>query len=564
MLTDRVVWLAIAMFVAIGVLLFPAAGVDDSYITFWVAHELSQRGDILNYNGDAVEQSSSLGFVLAIAAVQWLTGVDASVVGRVLAIGFGLATILAAANASRWLGSSVGRAAAALLATCGYFVHWSFAGMECTLAALAGTLLVLSIATVLDEGANPRRLSATAALTLVYVSARPESMFILAATLGGVLTVLGLQRAINGMPADPDKALTRSLRSLFAMCLAALAILAGFRFFLFGLWFPEAVYAKSDGLAASKIVQGFRYLLEGSADSDNGQRISEFILLPFVASVSAARFIARGVASRTPSHLLPVCGLFLIANLGFVVLVGGDGMPGNRFVVPAMPTAAVLAAAFLHEWLRRNVFHLTIGLWVALQVGGAVVFAQNEPGSYPLWAAPVLAEGREPGRFNWFERANHDHRRYIPMIAALEQQIGRIAANRQPVSMLSGQSGFVMYHVVRTNPGTLRFIDRFGIVTRDFRQCSVSADASRTMWGLEIDLAHYLEHREEFQRACGIAPPDIVYDLYWERLPAELERELRAMGYQLAYVQEDELIPGANDGRAFVAIRQRSMPEQPK
>jgi len=559
--TDPVVWLAMAMFLSIGVLLFPGAGPDDAYMTFWVADVLSRHGDILNYNGDAVEQSSSVGFVVAIALVQWLTGLEASVVGRFLAVGFGLATILATASVMRSLGGPVGRAAAALVASSSYFVSWSFAGMECTLAALAGTLLVLLTAKVLDEGPSPRRLAAAAGLTMAYVSSRPESMFILGATLGGVVAVLWLHRAMSGTPTGSDKTLTQRVLPLVAVCLATIAIVIALRLWKFGLIFPEPVYAKS-GLSKSRILQGLHYLVEGS--TDNGKRISEFVLVPLVALIGAARFVASGVESHTRSWLLPVCGLFLMANLGFIVLIGGDGMPGGRFFLPVIPVAAILSAALLQAWLRPRAFSVTTPLWVALQVGGTLVFAGNESllSSYPLWAVPDPIESGGPGRFNWFERMNHSHRRYMPAVAVLEEQVRRIEAHKRPVLILSGQSGFVMYQVVRAHPGILRYLDRFGLVTRDFRQCSVSAAARRTVWGLEIEIERYLFERDTFRRACGISPPDIIYDLFEEEsFLRELEQRLNDAGYTLAYVQVPELIPRSNYGRAYIAVRQLAMPK---
>ena len=39
-------------------------GPDDTHITFYVARELATTGQYVNYDGDALEQSSSMGLVL--------------------------------------------------------------------------------------------------------------------------------------------------------------------------------------------------------------------------------------------------------------------------------------------------------------------------------------------------------------------------------------------------------------------------------------------------------------------------------------------------------------------
>ena len=51
---------ALVLFLLFGFLFFPAAGVDDAHITYWPAYTLAHSFEIVNYNGDAIEQSSSL------------------------------------------------------------------------------------------------------------------------------------------------------------------------------------------------------------------------------------------------------------------------------------------------------------------------------------------------------------------------------------------------------------------------------------------------------------------------------------------------------------------------
>lgn len=79
--TDRgVLILATAIAVVLGGVLvgtqYPAAGNDDSHITYWAAFALSEYGEIVNYNGVALEQSSSLLLVLLLAAIRKLLGVE--------------------------------------------------------------------------------------------------------------------------------------------------------------------------------------------------------------------------------------------------------------------------------------------------------------------------------------------------------------------------------------------------------------------------------------------------------------------------------------------------------
>lgn len=56
-----------------GFFVYGATGHDDAHITFWAAHTLSSHGNITNYNGEYVQQSSSLLLTLLLAAIHYLT-----------------------------------------------------------------------------------------------------------------------------------------------------------------------------------------------------------------------------------------------------------------------------------------------------------------------------------------------------------------------------------------------------------------------------------------------------------------------------------------------------------
>src|SRR4029077_16251883 len=70
-------------------LFYVHGGQDDTYITYWAARTVAEHGQILNYNGARVEQSSSLALVvilgvlskalpLSLPTLGYLTGVGAS------------------------------------------------------------------------------------------------------------------------------------------------------------------------------------------------------------------------------------------------------------------------------------------------------------------------------------------------------------------------------------------------------------------------------------------------------------------------------------------------------
>ena len=52
---------------ALAILLFGQGGQDDTYISYWPARALAEHGEIVNYNGLRLEQSSSLSLVVLLS-----------------------------------------------------------------------------------------------------------------------------------------------------------------------------------------------------------------------------------------------------------------------------------------------------------------------------------------------------------------------------------------------------------------------------------------------------------------------------------------------------------------
>src|SRR4051812_43111323 len=86
--------LACGLFLLFGFGLFESTGRDDVYITFWPAHTLATQGQVLNYNGEAVEQSSSLLYVLLLGALCWISRLEPHQIGLAVSVLLGLAAIV--------------------------------------------------------------------------------------------------------------------------------------------------------------------------------------------------------------------------------------------------------------------------------------------------------------------------------------------------------------------------------------------------------------------------------------------------------------------------------------
>ena len=84
----------LVILVAISLVLFPSAGRDDSHITYWASYATARFGEIVNYNGDRIEQSSSLLHVLGLAVIAKLTSLPLPTIGGLGSILCGALTLI--------------------------------------------------------------------------------------------------------------------------------------------------------------------------------------------------------------------------------------------------------------------------------------------------------------------------------------------------------------------------------------------------------------------------------------------------------------------------------------
>ena len=124
------------------------------HITCWPAYTLSHFGQILNYNGDRVEQSSSLLQVLLLARARQAHELDLVTLAKLSSIAFGIASLLVLFTlVARVAGRAAGVCAALIAAVSIPIVYWSFSGMETSLVSLTGLCVVLTTADYIAEHA---------------------------------------------------------------------------------------------------------------------------------------------------------------------------------------------------------------------------------------------------------------------------------------------------------------------------------------------------------------------------------------------------------------------------
>lgn len=538
---------AAALSVASGAWFYAAAGRDDVHITYWVAHALATRGAPLNLNLDWVEQSSSLLQVLLLAPLAALPGADLVTLGGALAVLAGAATVVFTASIAPRVGVRHGLAAATVLGLAPGFTYWSWGGLETSLAALVLCALVAACGAVLDGGGR-RAWAATAALLLAFVMVRPEALFVvLAACAALAVAVAWGARSRAGMPT-----LSR-VAALGALAVLLFGLLAAWRHHAYGAFFPQPVAAKAAGLDPDRALAGVDYLgaLLGAS--------------PTLAVVLLAA-TGAGYAVLRPGARAPGCAMaaaaFLAASLAFVVASGGDWMEGGRFVVPLLPLAVLLAARAL-AGLRRGA-PLLLSLAALGFVVETVIFAgtQSTGALLPHALAQARAARAVHGDgFSWFEVANRVHLRDIPVVRRLDAVVGERLATQPQVTVLSAQMGMVPYHLARHYAGRVRFVDRRALASADFTRCAATRDVPRTWAGLELDYAALFLGRPGLLEACGIARPDVVFDL--EAPGGPVQRLLERQGYVIVYRHGGVITTPGGGGEVladqFIAVR-RAVP----
>ncbi len=279
---------------------------DDAFISMRYARNLVEGHGLVWNVGDRVEGYTNFLWVLALAGARAL-GVDlvhaASLLGCACALGVVLVAVslgeALVSPARRWLGLFGG----AVVAVNTALACWAFAGLEGPLFAL----LLASSALAFARGrlAVAGLLAGTSALT------RPEGLLWVAA-LAAAQALYGDRRG--------------AARAAGAAALVVAPHLLWRRAY-YGAWLPNTFHAKVS-LTQGHLAAGLDYLSDASAAFG----------WPLLAA-----FVVLGAAVRPDRRVAAMAG-FTAAYLGYLAVIGGDGLPMFRFAVPVLPFLAALAA----------------------------------------------------------------------------------------------------------------------------------------------------------------------------------------------------------------------------
>lgn len=531
------------LFVVLGAALFGSTGRDDTYITYWPAQTLLRFGEILSYNGERLEQSSSLLHVLLLAATSWVTGISVPAAGWALGVLGGVACIVLAQVAASRAEPGAATLAGVLVGTTAYVTYWSFSGLETPIAAALLLLVVVAVARVLDRG-RPGDWTLAVGSIAAFTLVRPEAGLVALATTAGVLGWAVLARCRRQVLAHGALA-TRA--GLIATVLVTVALVVVARLAYFGDAVPQPVHAKVRGV---RLGPGAEYAWHWLR--------APYVLLPLlVLAVAALVGAARRPGARA-SSIETVLWFALAAQLGSVVTAGGDWMEAGRLLVPGLAVAATLTAVVVVRLPLRRLATVGVAAGLAVvQLAGVWHVAAGISTGRPVWTdlEPIVpvADAEASSRFSWFERSNRVHQRDAVFVPVLSDVVERLhAATGRPVVVATGQAGMVPYYVFEAQYPDVRLIDVGRLTGESFEHCLGGTQASP--FGFVMSYGYWFTHIDE----CRLALPDLLFGLgSFESDPAVAAR------FTLLYQQPHQWIearsrwlPGVpTDVAQFVAVR---------
>lgn len=520
----------------LGGALFPSSGRDDSHITYWAAWSLVEQGEILNYNGRRLEQSSSLLHTVLLAAAHRITGVAIPTLGLTLGVVFGLATVFLAGRVALQFERRLVTGVRLVTASSVPVVYWSFGGLETSLACCTALMVILGS---LRFHRNPTPYSIvflTAAVLLMQLT-RPEAGLVLAlhfALLGGMF--MRSRRRV------------RPVLLLLAVNLGLFAAIGCARYLYFGAFFPQPVLAKVGDDVLFKLLSGAKYAVK---------TVVQYPMLAVLGALSLALLRSRLLWSS--SRLMVLCA-FAVAQCAFVLAAGGDWMEGGRFFAPAVVPLVLLA---LSELARRGVSRVTsLRVGLAGNFAALLLFAQSWSTGTPLYDVPKLTSiAARFGEFTFMEAANRVHQRDIPTVARLNDLVDRVTGHGRTITLTSRQAGMVAYHLLRRHLGKVEFVDLAGLSSAHLIKCPASFEGRARFGGIYLPVEHYIPLAGLLHRKCGMPMPDVVFDL--DSVDFMRSRMLREHGYRVVYLQLGQVTyPGTLAGapiagRQFIAVKER-------
>lgn len=526
----------------IGFFVFGPAGHDDSHITYAVALQLTDTGQILNINGERVEQGSSLLHVVMLALLFKLPWLSPPTLGILFTLFVAIACIPLQWRLAKELQIKRPSIAVLLLVLSTSFSYWAVGGLEAPLVALLMLWLVFSAYKFISEATILSSVQLLVVVGLMLMS-RPEMPFVLIAAGFAFICLQAWQK---------KKWLIGRKRTLMiAIIMILIAVLLVWRYFYFGQIFPQPVYAKSaGGLGNSLRKIGFGLLYFGYAMQ---------LSIVFYAAVFGV-VLYKILRFKNATLLITLLISCISALLAFVVISGGDWMTGGRFFVPVIPMLILLALWYLQSYRCFSCVISILVLVCVLEIGFLSKFystgmaVQHFTQFDESLVEPIDWEG-----YSWVEKMNYIHIGNIVLINHMRPIIDEIISDQKSVTVLTIQMGMVPYYLQRQFPEHVKFVDMRGLTTKHIPSCYLFSEFPVNWQGIFVRYRDYFQAQQT--QLCDLPTADLIFDLL--PMPGQFNEErlqaIKDHGYVIVFYQEGKVItnsaPKSQDVTAFVAIK---------
>ncbi len=524
------------LLIGLGLILFVSSGYDDSFITYWPVHSLVNHGAILNYNGEYIEQSSSLLHVLILSFAHGLTGINIVILGKFSSILAGAWCVIAIYRLAATVNQTIALPSALLTATSTYIIYWSYGGLETTIA----TLIVIWLIQICGDYLHNNRDTAwwkIIAITFAFLLVRPEMPIVFACIMFAIMIFTYFKMGYS--------LYLKKIGILISIGVITTFIIMTFRLIYFDSIFPQPVYAKGKVGSFFKPVSMEEVMfLRSVLLSDGIQSFIKYTRRVFVP-VGKWKYSYKYLILLFPNFYMAVFMLgslryalwveekgkslnfymlfsifFILAYSAFNFLVGGDWMEGGRLLVPMLPIFLMCLSYALNQWISNPwIFYGMICIFVLMQIYHLVQFTEEYSLGVPAWsrlrAMDKIVEYHDDFSYTQFEYYNRDHARDIPTIHHLNDIVNTIKTHKKDkVIIMSGQMGMIPFYITQHHFGHILFVDNNSLITRNMTHCSFDIQSSN-MRQLQITYKYYFEHAKILEEVCHIPKPDIIFDLNW-------------------------------------------------
>jgi hypothetical protein len=388
--------------------------IDDAYIAFRFAENLT-LGNGLRYNpgGQLVEGFTSPAWVV-LSAIAIRFGFDPLVVAKLAGLTCGLAIVVlswAITKTLRQRTDAWNLLPPLLIATNAHVAFWSMQGMEPLLQVAVLMAAYRWTWIWMREGHHAIR-SACAIVFAIFV--RIDSIVLLAPLAGCVLIMLALKawslRSAANTPEDeapnPRERIQHVLQWIAAICGALIAFQV-MRFLIFGDSLPNTYYAKVafspwNGERAHAYLFQF-FLNQGGWQQDGGTFHIAWILSGGPINslawmnlwLATALLLVTGIIAHPHAKWVEPAALLLgaaVTGAWYTWHVGGDWMPGFRFLMPTFVFICCAMPIALDAWKRLA------DKWPRVTIAGNALFLLACAGTIAEQARTETAYvfGRDP------------------------------------------------------------------------------------------------------------------------------------------------------------------------